>query len=166
MPQLKGSIPWNKGKGTSPEQKFWAKVVKTQNCWNWIGETRFGGYGYLYLGNHKYIRVHRFSYKLHKGKIPTGLLVCHSCDNRICVNPDHLWLGTHKDNAIDKMKKGRQVIPKGEKNWGCKIKWEEVKKMRELYKSELYFQYEIAKMFSISTSLTNMIINNKKRLTA
>lgn len=81
--------------------RFFNKVKKTPNCWLFVGGLT-DGYGMF-----QQQRAHRFSYIFHKGKIPKGLYVCHSCDVRNCVNPDHLWLGTHRDNMRDAWAKGR-----------------------------------------------------------
>ena len=83
-------------------------------CWLWAGTISFHGYAIIGIGANNTTRANRFSYILHKGKIPKGLLVCHTCDNRWCVNPDHLFLGTHKDNIDDMDKKGRRVTLIGE----------------------------------------------------
>lgn len=94
----------------SPEERFLGNVNKKSGdgCWEWIGYINKNGDGYAsFKVNTKSTRVHRFSYELHKGKIPKNMLVCHSCDNRICVNPEHLWLGTIKDNLLDRDRKGR-----------------------------------------------------------
>lgn len=95
------------------EEKFWSKVSKTDGCWLWTG-SRSGNnkrpeslYGSFYLGSGKKIRAHRYSYEISKGSIPEGMLVCHSCDTPLCVNPDHLWLGTSADNNKDCLDKGR-----------------------------------------------------------
>jgi hypothetical protein len=92
-------------------ERFWNKVEKTETCWNWVGAKRHG-YGVIKI-NHKSISTHRFSYEINIGQIPEGLLVCHSCDNPSCVNPDHLFLGTYSDNMIDARNKERLVIPIG-----------------------------------------------------
>ena len=92
------------------EQRFWAKVRKTEDCWEWIAGKGGRGYGnFWYTG--KTVNAHRFSYVLTYGEFDQSLQVCHTCDNPGCVNPEHLWLGTPKDNMQDKMKKGRHVNP-------------------------------------------------------
>lgn len=79
-------------------------------CWLWQGPKLVsGGYGVLQLGRRYKQRAHRVSYELHTGIIPAGMHVCHSCDTPACVNPNHLWLGTNRQNQADKMQKGRWV---------------------------------------------------------
>jgi hypothetical protein len=97
--------------------RFFDKVRKSEQCWIWTGSKGSGkdNYGFFYLhGNRKTgqknVRAHRYSYELHNGKIPDGLLVLHKCDTPSCVNPDHLFLGTNKDNSDDKIRKGRFLI--------------------------------------------------------
>jgi hypothetical protein len=93
-----------------PEERFWEKVQKTNTCWNWTGALT-GGAGSLRLNKKVSILAHRFSWELHHGPISEGLVVCHKCDNRKCVNPDHLFLGTQADNIHDMWKKGRAKVP-------------------------------------------------------
>lgn len=80
--------------------------VPISGCWIYTGFLDPEGYG-KFMEAGKQLRAHRYSYTLHKGNIPEGLFVCHTCDVPCCVNPDHLWLGTHDDNMKDKVKKGR-----------------------------------------------------------
>jgi len=92
-----------------PEERFWKRVEKTSSCWTYQGAAK-GILGYRQLlADGQRVMAHRFSWELHFGPIPDGLLVCHKCDNPPCVRPDHLFLGTHKDNAADKVSKGRQT---------------------------------------------------------
>ncbi len=109
--------------------RFWQKVNKTDDCWFWTGMKSPKGYGKFWTGK-KFERAHRFSYTLNVGTIPLGMLVLHHCDNPCCVNPIHLFVGTHADNTRDKMAKGRQAKgdnspsrlhpesrPRGEHHW-------------------------------------------------
>lgn len=103
------------------EQRFWKRVNKagpimphmTTPCWVWTGSTNGKGYGHIGVGKNKLTLVHRLSYTLHLGAIPEGMFVCHKCDNPQCVRPDHLFIGTVKDNVADMISKGRQVLTKG-----------------------------------------------------
>jgi hypothetical protein len=104
---LKGKIKIN------PKTRFWNKVNKKDKnkCWEWQAgkSNRYGAFKI----NGRTIGAHIFSWEIHNGKIPDGLFVCHKCDNPGCVNPDHLFLGTNKDNCDDRDKKKRQAY--GEK---------------------------------------------------
>jgi len=82
------------------------KIDKKTKCWEWQGPLNNIGYGMIRDGD-KMRTVHRVSYEEHVKKIPKGKCVLHTCDNRKCVNPDHLWIGTHQDNMDDMMKKDR-----------------------------------------------------------
>ena len=87
--------------------RFFDKIEMTDSCWLWKAGLRGkAGYGAFKL-NGKIISAHRFSYEIHKGEIPNGVFVCHSCDIRKCVNPNHLFLGSPKDNWKDGFDKGR-----------------------------------------------------------
>lgn len=100
--------------------KFWKRVEKTDWCWNWTGRKVGKGYGILDL-NATTMQAHRFSWVLHHGKIPDGMLVCHHCDNPGCVRPDHLFVGDDSANMQDMLRKGRGNKAKGEKNSNAKL---------------------------------------------
>ena len=89
--------------------RFWDKVDKKgeDDCWEWTASTRTNGYGQIHF-DQKMMQAHRASWIIENGKIPEGLVVCHSCDNKTCVNPNHLWIGTQGDNMADRDRKGRQ----------------------------------------------------------
>ena len=115
---------------SSSEDRFWMRIEKTHTCWIWKGGKN-RGYGQIDVNN-KLIYTHRFSWELHYGTIPNGLHVLHSCDNPSCVNPEHLFLGTHKDNMQDMVKKGRKAVILGEM-WGhAKLSALDVIHIREL----------------------------------
>lgn len=79
-------------------------------CWIWNSKKNKAGYGLIKIDG-SYKRAHRVSYELFIGEIPDGLLVCHKCDVRECINPDHLFIGTHKENTQDMISKGRGYWP-------------------------------------------------------
>ena len=93
---------------STTKERFFNFVDKKEEfvCWEWNGYRLPGGYGRVSY-NKETIYAHRLSFILHKGDVPMGMHVLHTCDNPSCVNPNHLWLGTAKDNAVDREEKGR-----------------------------------------------------------
>jgi hypothetical protein len=147
----------------SVEQRFMLYVEpipEGKGCWEWTGTIHPKyGYGYITVGSKKDgtkrpYHAHRFSWEYHIGPIPKGLIVCHKCDNKTCVNPDHLFLGTPADNSRDMVAKGRQA--RGESHGRRKIGQQEADDIRNLLGSGV-FQEEIAKRFSVSQSLVSLI---------
>ena len=122
-------------------ERFHKKYIKQEDgCWIWTGGTRPNHRGIFY-GRHwneygKAEGSHRFSYRIYKGKIPKGMYVCHTCDTPLCVNPEHLFIGTHKDNMEDMVKKHRSYTDCGEVKGSAKLKNYEAKLIRESNKSQ------------------------------
>jgi len=141
----------SKPRGTI-EERFWKFVVKKESCWSWIGN-KASGYGRVSAGKHSegYVLAHRFSWELHnKQKIPEGMFVMHKCDNPECTNPEHLMIGTPKENTQDMIAKGRKrvVTSSGDKN-GKSILDEE--KVRFIRASDLPHA-QLAKLLEVSPS--------------
>ena len=118
-------------------QRFWSKVDASGDCWLWTG-CKSHGYGYISIGNHKMKRTHRIAYQMVVGEVPEGMCVLHKCDNRACVNPKHLFLGTLKDNTQDMMQKGRcrarpnhAPFPAGGKHPDARLDEKSVAQIRE-----------------------------------
>jgi hypothetical protein len=158
---------------TPVEARFWPKVRKTATCWLWTGSEKHNGYGQIFFdGGPK--RVHRISWVIHFGKIPKGKWVLHRCDNRCCVNPEHLFLGTAEDNTADMMSKNRcsRIGRKGEDNPSAKLSDKDIESIRILYvprrlrKSGIKYLSleEVAKRFNICQSYVSTIAAKIHRL--
>lgn len=115
-------------------ERFCAKFIKSENgCWEWIAYINKDGYGRFAPSSGKPERAHRVAYQLFVGPIPKGLCICHRCDNRHCVNPSHLFLGTNNDNVRDKMSKGRFKPNYGSHNGMSKLTQQDVSNIRNSY---------------------------------
>ncbi len=143
---------------SSDEDRFWFYVDKQSDddCWLWVGKNKNRkGYGRLKIDG-KSVQSHRFSYQLHYGSIPDGLLVCHTCDTPACVNPKHLFLGTNADNVADRDRKGRKAL--GEHNGKSKLSLADVVLVKSMFTQGLS-NCEIGRRLSINHSTVRAIRN-------
>lgn len=140
-------------------ERFMANVSPEpmSGCWLWAGRVSTDGeYGYFSISASERVRVHRFSYTLHRGDIAPGLMVCHRCDNRGCVNPDHLFLGTQLDNMGDCARKGRTAI--GVRNGQARLDPVSVEVLRIVYANTSFTQRELARWWGISQGHVSELI--------
>lgn len=138
-------------------QRFHKKYEINENgCWIWTAGKRPNSKGVLYPRHHTQlgsIGAHRFSYSIYIESIPKGMMVCHKCDTPLCVNPDHLFLGYHKDNMCDMVNKGRSYRGQGEFANSSKLTNEQANQIRSMSGS----QSDIAKHFGISQATVSQI---------
>jgi len=127
-------------------------------CWTWTGSMAGSGYGAINYNNKK-LAAHRVAYQIYKGD-PGDLFVLHKCDNPICVNPEHLFLGTNLDNAKDRQAKGRCYAAKGIKNSNAKLSVDDILKIRELATLGVSYS-EIGRRFGISHNQASLIHKRK-----
>lgn len=138
--------------------RFEDKYTEEPNtgCFLWMGSIRgrMGYGGYRFQGKMK--NAHQVSYILYKGEIPEGKIVCHTCNNPLCVNPNHLYAGTYSDNTRQAVAEGRQFVAAGEKNGQAKLTWTDVRAIRKDMRS----QYAIAAAYGISQLHVSRIKRN------
>jgi lysozyme family protein len=142
-------------------ERFMDKVSPEPNsgCWLWKGYIEPGGYGMMWMPGNRQKSAHRLAWELHKGDIPAGAFVCHSCDTRNCVNPKHLFLCNAAENAADMKAKGRSRS--GERNVSVKLKAAEVAEIRRLIDEGSLSIGAIAERFKVSRSLVYAIRQRK-----
>ena len=148
-------------------ERFWDKVdVRGEDaCWEWLAYKEASGYGQFSIKGIMY-KVHRVSWVLHNGEIPEhdsfhGICVCHTCDNRACVNPSHLFLGTHKENMQDMVAKHRGVDCTGEKSGMHKLTELQVIEIRKKYVPHVYTLAMLAKEYGVDSTNISCIITRK-----
>lgn len=135
------------------EQRFWEKVDKSGDCWLWRSGTGSNGYGSFWF-NRKICSAHRVAYELTYGEIPKELIVCHSCDCPLCVNPSHLWIGTVNDNIQDMVTKQRQRGP-------TKLTGQSVITIRRLYANKRYSQAQLGKIFGVQGATIGEVVRRE-----
>lgn len=150
--------------GTS--NRFWAKVDKTKDCWEWLGYL-VQGYGKFWIRN-KYVLAHRAVYALTYGSVARTDLVCHKCDNPKCVRPSHLFLGTHADNSKDMASKGRgsfqkhpELIKYGEQHYNAKLTNAQAVAIREEYQQGGIGCRKLGKRYGVSKTAIQYIVRGK-----
>lgn len=147
-------------------ERFWSKVNKNGSihpydaslgrCWEWMASRSKKGYGHFCLSG-KCWQSHRLSWYIAFNNIPDKIMVLHSCDNRCCVNPDHLSLGTNDDNMKDMVKKGRQGIRVVHR----KLTYEQAEEIRQRYEAEGVYQFELAFEYGVCQRTINNIIHRR-----
>jgi hypothetical protein len=142
-------------------ERFWDKAHKTEGCWNWISSKHRNGYGYICVVRRSRL-AHRVAWELTNGPIPAGLLVLHRCDNRRCVRPDHLFLGTQADNLRDMDAKGRRrnADVRGEKNPAAKLTALQAQEVRLRYQPRVMTRSRLAVEYGVSKALIDKILSN------
>lgn len=138
--------------------RFLSKTKQVGDCLEWQAGMSTVGYGKFWLDG-KNIGAHRAAWKIFKGEIPAGMHILHRCDNRSCVNPEHLFLGTNQDNVDDKVKKGRSL--RGERNWRAKLRDDEVRSIRVLFRSYGWAVERIAKHFHVRRGIIYYTLSDK-----
>ena len=135
-------------------ERFWGKVTKTETCWTWNASQDQYGYGrFTFDGSNK--RANRMAWLLTYGEIPGGMQVLHRCDNAACVNPDHLYLGTHADNMSDMVKRGRSS--RGEKRHSAKLNIHQVSAIRSCF-ADGESQGSLAKRYGIKQPTVSRLV--------
>lgn len=139
--------------------------ISDSGCWEWVGCKLPSGYGKL-TKNKKTWLAHRYAFTEMCGKIPDGMVVMHKCDNPSCCNPEHLSIGTHKDNQHDSISKGRSYtgkkpwVAKGEDAYNAKLSFDKAKYIRHLYFAERNTLSELARYFDVSFQTVSKVVNN------
>lgn len=128
--------------------RFWEKVDQSGDCWIWTASTK-NGYGQFQL-NRDILYAHRLSWELVNGTVPLGKFICHTCDERRCVNPSHLWAGTHLDNQRDCWRKERSHFQKAG-NPNQKLSDQQVREIHQLLNT-VKITREIAFQYGVTTS--------------
>jgi hypothetical protein len=155
----------NTAKNSTEAYKFWSRVDvgPLEACWEWIGPISHRG-GYATAVHHsKRLGAHRLSWILARGAIPQGMVVRHRCDNPKCCNPNHLELGTHKDNVQDMIQRGRRApaSAKGVRNCKAKLSEQDVRQIRTAYAQGGTSTIKLAKQYAVTQGLISQIVRHR-----
>ena len=126
---------------------FCRNIAKANECWIWMGNVEAEGYGTIEFKDSTY-KAHRIAYYLHHGIDPGKQCVCHKCDNKVCINPNHLFLGSRADNNEDRDKKGRFIVLRGTQQGGSKLTEDDVRNIRR----STARQRDLATIYGVSQS--------------
>ena len=140
---------------------FWDCVDKfggQDSCWNWLFSLQNSGYGKVWHRK-RVMSTHRVAYELSYGHVPKGFHVLHRCDNKLCCNPKHLFLGTDADNMKDKVVKGRCTW--GESNGGSKLTNKQRDEIRKLYSTGKWSQSKLGEIYGISQTRIGKVVNKR-----
>lgn len=135
----------------SDKCRFMSYVNKQDECWLWIGTKNRSDYGKLSFKGNKTAIASRVAYELFKGPIEPNKYICHTCDIPSCVNPDHLWIGTHIENTIDMIQKGRQH---------SKLKIKDIFHIRDLWQQG-YSNQKLMELFQVTSGTISSIVNRR-----
>ena len=144
------------------EHAFFSRAEKSSGCWIWKKKLHKTGYAYCLI-NGRQTRAHRHAYELVNGKIGDGLMVCHTCDNRACINPDHLYAGTARDNRRDGVTHGQNKFKVAENNFNGVVTDAQVSQMFGMRRRGFKLR-EIAEKFNISRPHVSNILRGNKRV--
>lgn len=146
--------------GGTIEKRFWEKVDKSSDCWEWTATVNHNGYGMVsYKGKNQ--TAHRVAWQLAYGKIPENMCICHVCDNRKCVRLDHLWLGTFAENNADRAAKGRNEHTRGINHPKATLTEEQVKEIRIIYIPGKITLKSVAQLYGVSLQTIWRIVNRQ-----
>ena len=138
--------------------RFLGKVQITESCWLWVGSLKGNGYGDFSLGRNNNVLAHRFSYAFFVGPIGPGKHILHrrECNNRRCINPNHLYMGSHNDNVLDRMAWGKAL--KGENHPNAKLSKDDIAAIRKIHENKRGGYEKTAKLFNVSAANIGYIV--------
>lgn len=151
-------------------QRFLSKIQKTDTCWLWTASKNGQGYANItaYKNGKTFMAIgSRVAWELFRGPVPEGLCVLHTCDVRHCVNPEHLFLGTKRDNSDDMIRKGREkhIGLKGPLNPNSKLTWKQARQIRSLYATGDFSERFLSEIYKVSHSVIRDVLTNKSYIT-